>query len=69
MLPHKPDNITLKVNCDLVIVLILFWSPGVGTGNGKDLRFEVIINGSIVYNLACTGGRPGQVRRFKLILI
>ncbi|KXJ22445.1 phosphatidylinositol 3,4,5-trisphosphate 3-phosphatase TPTE2 [Exaiptasia diaphana] len=37
---------------------------GVGNGNGKDLRFEVVINGSIVYHLACTGGRPGQIKHF-----
>ncbi|KAK3706234.1 hypothetical protein QZH41_010931, partial [Actinostola sp. cb2023] len=37
---------------------------GVGNGTGKDLMFEVIINGSVVFHLGCTDGRPGQIQHF-----
>ena len=38
-----------------------YFISAVGTGNGKDLRFEIIINGSPIYQFELMNGRPGQV--------
>lgn len=34
---------------------------GVGDGNGADLSFEIIINGSTVFTLDLSNSRQGQV--------
>jgi len=44
----------------MLTVVYLFVS-GVGFGNGSDLSFEIIINGSTVFKLDLSNCRQGQV--------
>ena len=39
---------------------------GVGDGNGHDLSFDIIINGTTVFRLELVKSRDGQVRKLKL---
>ena len=45
-----------------VIIFIILLS-GVGDGNGCDLSFEIIINGTTVFKMELVKSRDGQVRK------
>ena len=40
----------------------VYFFLGVGIGDGKDLSFEIIINGSVIFKLELANAREGQVR-------
>ena len=50
-----------RPSCTGILPVIAIVFIGIGNGDGKDLRLEVIINGSVVCHLACNQGRPGQL--------
>ncbi|XP_031564991.1 phosphatidylinositol 3,4,5-trisphosphate 3-phosphatase TPTE2-like [Actinia tenebrosa] len=38
---------------------------GLGNGDGRDLKLEIVINGSVVFHLSCAEpARPGQIQHF-----
>lgn len=58
-----PRSVTRVSIVGEIIIMYNWYVSGVGSGDGKDLLFEVIINGSVVFHLGCTQGRPGQVTK------
>ena len=47
-------------------LLLLFFILAVGSGDGKDLSFDIIINGSPIYQMELLNARPGKVLKSHL---
>ncbi|XP_032219913.1 phosphatidylinositol 3,4,5-trisphosphate 3-phosphatase TPTE2 [Nematostella vectensis] len=57
---RMPPAVTLKLK-----TIKIDGIGGVGNGDGKDLRLEVIINSSVVCHMSCSEGQPGQIKYFE----